>query len=183
MSDLHERIEHANGLVSVYDFIEYVADHSRPRKIYCPVHDDRNKSAQVYPDSNSIYCFTCGMTYDVVGLVAEEQSLNVLAACEYIERNAGVRWERQETNEDEFWRLANKAAASADDPMYWTRRQAILFRWAVHKTVLELVPDPDWEGFDSAHLDIEELRKWRDSALDNALDGGKVEAIKVKEDV
>lgn len=166
MSDLRERIDHANGLVSVYEFIEYVADHSRPRKIHCPVHDDSTKSAQVYPDTNSLYCFTCGMSYDPVGLVAEEQSVNVLAACEYIEKQAGVRWERQETNEDEFWRLARKGAASADDATYWTRRQLILYRWAVHQTVLDLVDSPDWETFDDAHLDVKKLRDWRDKQLD-----------------
>ena len=152
----------------MYEVIEDVADHSRPRKIHCPVHDDRTKSAQVYPDTNSIYCFTCGMSYDPVGLVAEEQSINVLAACEYIERNAGVRWESQESDEDEFWQLVRKASVSPDDPTYWTRRERILYRWAVHKTVLELRDgrEIDWAGFDNAHLDVKLLREWQAAELD-----------------
>jgi len=185
MSDLRERIAHANEQVSVYEFIEYVPDRSRPRKIHCPVHDDRTKSAQVYPDTNSLYCFTCGMSYDPVGLVAESEGLNVLAAVEYIERLAGVRWERQETNEDEFWELVRKAQASPDDPTYWTRRQLILYRWEIHKTVLQMrdAASVDWEGFDSAHLDVRLLRKWQDEQLDNAQDASKVKAGQVKEDV
>ncbi len=167
MSDLLVRIGHANGLVSIYEFIEDVSDHSRPRKIHCPVHDDRTKSANVYPEANNLYCFTEGVTYDPVGLVSELEGLSIPAACEYIERNAGVRWERQEGGEDEFWRLAQRAAASPDDEKHWTRQQRILWRWAVHATVLAIVPDPDWEGFDNAHLDVMALREWQDGQLDS----------------
>ncbi len=170
MSDLRSRIENANGLVSVYDFIEYVADHSRPRKIHCPVHDDRTKSAQVYPDTNSVFCFTEGRSYDPVGLVAEEESLSIPAACAFIECNAGVRWEKQKKDDGEFWRLAGKAKASPDDPEFWSRRQTILFRWEVHRTVLEMRPDADWSGFDNAHLDVAELRRWQKEQLDVILD-------------
>jgi hypothetical protein len=171
MSDLVARIRHANGLISVYDLIEYVGDHSRPRKIHCPVHDDKTKSAQVYPESNSLFCFTENRTYDPVGLVAEQEGLSIPAACDYIERNAGVRWERQEEDGDEFWRLARKAAASPDDVTFWTRRDVLLYRWAIHRTVLDLCGvDADWEAFDNAHLDTEELRRWRDEQLDKRLD-------------
>lgn len=163
---MRDRIDHANGLVSVYDFIEYVADRSRPRKIHCPVHDDRTKSANVYPESNSLYCFTEGRVYDPVGLVAEQEGLSIPAACAYIERNAGVRWERQEADEDEFWRLVRKAASPPGDPAFWTRRETILYRWEVHRTVLQLGREVDWSGFDDAHLDVDKLREWRDEQLD-----------------
>ncbi len=169
MSGIGGRIAHANGLVSIYEFLEYVPDHSRPRKIHCPVHDDRTKSAQVYPETNSIYCFTEGVSYDPVGLVAEAEGLSIPAACDYIERQAGVRWERQESDQDEFWQLARKAGASPDDPEFWSRRERILYRWAVHQTVAELC-DPaavDWDTFDDLHLDVDALRSWRDTQLDN----------------
>lgn len=171
-TDLRDRIDHANGLVSIYEFIEYVPDHSRPRKIHCPVHDDRTKSAQVYPATNSLYCFTEGRSYDPVGLVAEEQGITIPAACAYIERNAGVRWERQEKQSDEFWRLAERAMASPSDPRHWTRQETILYRWQVHRTVLELVPPDrvDWDGFDNAHLDVKALREWQREQLDRGLD-------------
>ncbi len=168
MSDLKERIAAANDMLSIYDLIEQVDDRTRPRKIHCPAHDDRTKSAQVYPESNSIYCFTEGRSYDPVGLVAEEQSIGVGAACLYIERMAGVRWVRQERDEDDFWVMARRAMANPDDETFWSRRQTILFRWEVHRSVLELVSEPDWEGFDSAHLDVGALREWRDVQLDVA---------------
>lgn len=163
---LTSRIQHANDLVSVYEFLEYVPDHSRPRKIHCPVHDDRTKSAQVYPETNSIYCFTEGISYDPVGLVAALESLSIPAACDYIERQAGVRWERQESGQDEFWQLVRKAGASPDDPTYWSRRERILYRWAVHRTVAELGVDVDWDEFDNLHLDVDALRSWKASQLD-----------------
>lgn len=166
MTDLLDRIGHANGLVSIYEFIEDVPDHSRPRKIHCPAHDDTHKSANVYPEANNLYCFTEGKTYDPVGLVSEQEGLSIPAACEYIEKYAGVRWERQQTGDDEFWRLARKAQASPDDEKFWTRQERILWRWEVHRTVAQLVPEPDWDGFDNAHLDVKALREWQDDQLD-----------------
>ncbi len=173
-TDLLSRIAHANDLVSVYEFIEHVADHSRPRKIHCPVHDDRTKSAQVYPDTNSLYCFTEGLSYDPVGLVAEQEGLSVYAACEYIEKYAGVRWERQAEEDSEFWKLIAKAAADPDDPAHWSARERVLYRWAIHRTVLDLVPAEliEWDEFDNVHLNAPALRAWRDAQLDSRMDNG-----------
>jgi len=168
VSELTDRIEAANLLLSIYDMIEPVDDRTRPRKIHCPVHDDQTKSAQVYPESNSIYCFTEGRSYDPVGLVAEEQDLTVWAACEYIESNVGVRWERVARDQDDFWLAIRKAKADPDDETFWSRQQTILFRWAVHRGVLEGVAEPDFTGFDNAHMDVVALRQWRDHQLDDA---------------
>jgi len=166
MSDFLDRLHSANELISIYEMIEHVPDHSRPRKIHCPVHNDRTKSAQVYPESNSVYCFTEGVTYDPVGLVAEEQGLSTIAAIDYIEKNAGVRWERQERDEDVFWEYVRKDQASVDDPQHWTRQEMILWRWEVHRTVAELGTEVEWDEFDNLHLDVEGLRSWRQSQLD-----------------
>lgn len=171
MSDLLARIAHANSLVSIYDFLDQlVDDRSRPRKIHCPAHHDVHKSANVYPDTNSLYCFAESMSYDPVGLVALEEGLNIAAACEYIERNAGIRWDRQQADEDEFWRLASKAGVSPDDERHWSRRDVILWRWEVHRSVLQAGVEVDWSEFDDAHLEVRDLRKWRDSQLDTKVD-------------
>lgn len=137
----------------------------------------------MYPDTNSVYCWTCGRAYDVVALVAEAEGLETMAAVKYIEDYAGVRWERQEADDDEFWRMVKKAQADPDDQRFWSDRDVILYRWAIHQTVLQLVEDPDWEGFDNAHLDVDALRAWRDEQLQYDLTDGKVMGTSTKEAV
>lgn len=173
MSDIHERIQAANEMVSIYDLIEDVSSQSEPRQIHCPVHNDTRKSARVFPDSNSVYCWTCARAYDPVALVSEQESIGLTAACRFIEDNAGVRWQRiEERVANDFWKLLAKAGADPDDVRFWRRREVVLYRWAIHATVLNLVPvsQIDWEGFDNAHLDGALLRVWRDSQLTTQVD-------------
>lgn len=167
---LKDRIDAANELVSIFDLID-IPTATKPTQILCPVHDDTRKSARVYPDSNSVYCWTCGRSYDPVAILVETEGLSTLAAIEYIEKNAGVRWEKVDDGRDtsKFWDLVGKATADPDDPEHWSKRDVFLFRWAVHETVRKAVPSPDWSGFDDAHLDVRALRTWRDSQLDSCL--------------
>ncbi len=167
MSDLHERIQAANEMVSIYDLIEDVSSQAEPKQIHCPIHDDSRKSARVFPDSNSVYCWTCSRAYDPVAIISEEEGISLTAACRYIEDNAGVRWVAQDKTEGDFWELVAKQQADPEDAEFWERREAVLYRWAIHATVADLLPADqiDWEGFDNAHLDTEMLREWRDSQL------------------
>jgi len=167
VSELHERIQAANEMVSIYDLIEDVSSQSEPKQIHCPIHEDTRKSARVFPDSNSVYCWTCSRAYDPVAIISEEEGISLQAACRYIEDNAGVRWEMQERAGGDFWELVAKQDADPEDATFWHRREIVLYRWAIHATVADLVPADqiDWEGFDDAHLDGERLREWRDSQL------------------
>lgn len=162
-----DRIRHANELVSVYEFIEEVPSRGRPEQIHCPVHEDRRKSARVYPESNSVFCWTCGRPYDPVSILVETEGMSYAAACRYIEENAGVRWERQESEAEDFWRLVRKAGQDPDDPKHWSRKDLVSARWQIHETILSAgLDNVDWAPFDNGHLDIVELRRWRDSLLD-----------------
>ncbi len=168
VSEIAERIHAANAMVSIYDLIEEVSSQTEPRQIHCPIHTDARKSARVFPDSNSVYCWTCARAYDPVAIVSEQEGIGVTAACRYIEDNAGVRWVRiEERAGQDFWDLLVRAEADPEDVRAWRRQEIVAYRWAVHATVFELVPLSriDWEGFDNAHLDGVKLRAWRDSQL------------------
>lgn len=70
--DLIERIKDD---VSIHDLcdemgIKYLS-RDKEQQISCPFHGaDRNASARIYPDSNSIHCFYCGETWDVISFWA-----------------------------------------------------------------------------------------------------------------
>lgn len=70
--DLIERIKNE---VSIYDLcdesgIKYLS-RDKQHQISCPFHGkDRNASARIYPESNSIHCFYCGESWDVISFWA-----------------------------------------------------------------------------------------------------------------
>lgn len=48
----------------------------RTQQIRCPIHDDRSPSARYYHDQQKVHCFTCGKSWDVIGLVAAKRGLS-----------------------------------------------------------------------------------------------------------
>lgn len=56
-----------------------------PEQISCPFHrPDINKSARIYPDTNTMYCFTCRKTWDVVEFVKDKEECSIKEACEQL---------------------------------------------------------------------------------------------------
>ena len=58
-------------LLSVVKQLGYASpDHPINKNINCPFHDDGNPSMQLYPSTNSYYCFGCGASGDVVAFLS-----------------------------------------------------------------------------------------------------------------
>lgn len=55
-------------------------------QLSCPFghRPDINKSARYYPDSETIYCFTCGKTWDVVEAVKDAEGVDTATACKFL---------------------------------------------------------------------------------------------------
>lgn len=56
----------------------------RPRQIHCPMHADTTPSARYYPDTNSLYCWTCQKSAGPTGLVVALEGCNWHAAAEML---------------------------------------------------------------------------------------------------
>ncbi len=64
---------------------------SGPRLVgLCPFHEDAVPSFTVYPDTNTYYCFGCGVHGDVITLIEEKESKTFAEALDYLERLAGL---------------------------------------------------------------------------------------------
>lgn len=78
----------------------------REQQFSCDLHGDgldSKPSARVYPESNSWYCFGCGVTRDVVQTIRDKKDLGFLDAISYLERQyqlPPLPWE-DETLEEE----------------------------------------------------------------------------------
>jgi len=56
-----------------------------PEQIHCPFHGtDVNKSARVYPEDNSVYCFTCDKSWNVITFVQDKEELTFPEALRFI---------------------------------------------------------------------------------------------------
>ena len=61
----------------------------REEQFSCDLHGDgrdSKPSGRLYPDSNSIYCFTCDKTRDTIELVREKEGLDFWAAVKRLEQ-------------------------------------------------------------------------------------------------
>jgi hypothetical protein len=48
-----------------------------PEQIHCPFHgEDKNKSARIYPENDSMYCWVCDKTWDVIEFVRDKEGLS-----------------------------------------------------------------------------------------------------------
>ena len=59
-------------------------------KILCPEHDDSNPSCQLYPLTNSYFCWTCKASGDVLKLVMLLRNLSLPEAIDWISETTGV---------------------------------------------------------------------------------------------
>lgn len=60
-------------------------------QINCPFHGaDINKSARVYPETNTLFCFTCDKQYDVIEFVKAKEEISFGKACSLLIKTFNV---------------------------------------------------------------------------------------------
>ena len=88
------RAEAFQNAVSIFDVLDVLGvEHHGvgTYQISCPNprHEDVNPSARVYANSNTVYCWTCGATWDVVELVKIAKDFSFQQACDLLELKFG----------------------------------------------------------------------------------------------
>jgi hypothetical protein len=64
---------------------------SQEEQISCPFHGpDRSPSARHYPETNSIYCFTCKKSWDPVSFVMSKRGIRFKEAVNHLAKKAGI---------------------------------------------------------------------------------------------
>lgn len=56
----------------------------------CPFHGEKTPSFTVYPESDSFYCFGCGVGGDVIGFVRRAENLDYIDAVKLLAQRAGM---------------------------------------------------------------------------------------------
>ena len=97
----------------------YVAFKRRGRNLVglCPFHGEKTASFNLYPETNSFYCFGCGAGGDVITFIKRIENLDYIDAVKFLADRSGVKMPEQKNENDQISRLrlrileANREAA------------------------------------------------------------------------
>ncbi len=56
----------------------------------CPFHSEKTPSFVVYDDTQSYYCFGCGVGGDVINFIMRQENLDYVSAVEYLAKRVGI---------------------------------------------------------------------------------------------
>ena len=95
MSDVEETVEAIKEQVSIYavlaDYHVEFYGGGVPEQIHCPFHyPDTNRSCRIYPENDSLYCFVCDKTWDVVEFIKDKEELTFGKAVFFLKSRYGV---------------------------------------------------------------------------------------------
>ena len=97
----------------------YVAFKRRGRNLVglCPFHGEKTASFNLYPETNSFYCFGCGAGGDVITFIKRIENLDYIDAVKFLADRSGLKMPEQSHENDQVSRLrlrileANREAA------------------------------------------------------------------------
>jgi len=97
----------------------YVAFKRRGRNLVglCPFHGEKTASFNLYPETNSFYCFGCGAGGDVITFIKRIENLDYIDAVKFLADRSGMKMPEQRQENDQTSRLrmrileANREAA------------------------------------------------------------------------
>lgn len=91
------RVENVKEQVNIHEVLQFfgyeVWTVDMEQQFSCDMHGDtvdQNKSARVYPESNSTYCFACGKARDVIDTIRDKLDLKFWESIRFLERHFNV---------------------------------------------------------------------------------------------
>jgi len=167
-----------NETVPIHDLLDSMgvkyASRERNLKISCPFHGlDNQKSAFVYTDTNSVRCFTCNESWDVVAFYAQanelwkpgpedEDVLDMGRAIAGLKEEYGITYERPawEVRFRELKGLAKPPQGYEDFRQVDREQISRLYLWGVSRDLAPLTKEAraeQWENVRTLFNDLEDL--------------------------
>lgn len=96
----HEYIEELTRRTDIVDVVGNYVQLKRKGRLYgglCPFHSEKTPSFYVYPDTQSFYCFGCGVGGDVIHFVRRINSIDYTEAVKMLAAARECRNRRRTT--------------------------------------------------------------------------------------
>lgn len=74
----------------------------------CPFHGEKTPSFNVYPQSNSFYCFGCGVGGDVITFVEKIENLDYFESVKFLAQRAGIRMPENNKEDQELFNIKTR---------------------------------------------------------------------------
>lgn len=134
----------------------------RGKRAICFMHDDHNPSMAIYKDTNSWYCFTCGVGGGVIDLVAKYLKRDKDEACNWLE----VEYNLKPKPYGWKWEKRAKPILTHKQEEYKISVESKLLEWVIDHTTLTEKAHRFLDGERKIKLEVYQRLNIR--ALDNA---------------
>ncbi|MCL1903316.1 MAG: DNA primase [Oscillospiraceae bacterium] len=88
--EFFDQIRQANDIVTVMSGYARLKKAGRDYTCLCPFHSEKTPSCHVYTDSQSFYCFGCGLGGDVITFTRLTENLDYMGAVRLIAERSGI---------------------------------------------------------------------------------------------
>ena len=101
-------------LKSVCDIASIVSNYlelkqsGRNRKCCCPFHSEKTPSFFIFEETNSFYCFGCGIGGDVITFIEKIENLEYVEAVRFLCKMSGIEFPEEENIPNEELNLRRK---------------------------------------------------------------------------
>ena len=98
--DFLERVRQSNDIVAAMSGYAQLKKAGRDFVCLCPFHSEGTASCHVYTDSQSFYCFGCGLGGDIITFTRLTHNLDYMAAVQLLAERSGIPMPEDEQGEE-----------------------------------------------------------------------------------
>lgn len=80
---------------------------NKANQMCCPFHKEKTPSFTVYPDTQSFYCFGCGVSGDIIDFIKHLHKINYIQACKYLAIDLDETRQTQESKKEKVIKAAS----------------------------------------------------------------------------
>lgn len=97
-----EQIRSANRIDDVVSSYATLKSAGRIKKCCCPFHSEKTPSCVIYPDTESFYCFGCGVGGDVITFIMNIEHLSYIEAVRLLAQRSGLPMPEDSNKDDKY---------------------------------------------------------------------------------
>ena len=95
-----QRLRDANDIVDMFRSYADVKKRGRTFVCCCPFHSEKTPSCTIYPESQSFYCFGCGVGGDAISFVRKMDNVGYLDAVQILAQRSGLQMPARSPEEE-----------------------------------------------------------------------------------
>jgi hypothetical protein len=147
------------------------------QQISCPFHGpDSKPSARYYPDSNSMYCFTCKESWDTVSFIMKEKVLNFPQAMDFLVNKYRLNTNHLPDANQDYKKPSDRYSNKREESLKIDKKKLLMAR--LEDKIKRIRKNIDPEMFGKIIFVLAHMRKTEDTKAFTKMANKAVKAIK-----